>query len=115
MKKRVTRFRFSLPILLASASVFAATVAGDDNPRVRYQNQLLTGNLSDADTKLCRERIGEDPTPSNAAAYDSCKVTRLFVADLLAKRDLAGAPPMFKAAYVNASEVKTIADAIKKK
>ncbi|MBI5247194.1 MAG: hypothetical protein HY923_08430 [Elusimicrobia bacterium] len=114
MKKRVTRSRFSLLIVFAAASVFTASAGGDENPRVIYQNQLLGGNLSAPDVKLCNERVGER-SEANAATYDQCKVTRLFVADLLDQKTVPGAPPMFKAAYVNKTEIPMVADVIKRK
>lgn len=104
------------PLLIAVLAfpLAAASASAEENPRVNYQNALLARTLSSEDAQLCDERVGQR-TEENAAAYDQCKVTRLFVSDLKQKKAIPGVPPMLKGAYLNKIEIPLVADAVKPK
>lgn len=105
-----------IPLYLGvlALTLAASAASAQENPRVAYQNSLLARTLSSEDTQLCDERVGAR-SDENAAAYDQCKVTRLFVSDLKQKKPTPGVPPMLKGAYLNKIEIALVADAIKPK
>lgn len=88
MKTMIAVFAFT--VSLGSAQYAAAQGQSD----VAYQNALLTRQLSPADKLVCESKAGAAGT----AAYDACRVTRLFVSDIAAGQD-KGFPPMADIKY----------------
>lgn len=81
MKPRIALL--ALALTLGTAGLAAAQ---DD---VAYQNSLLARPLSAADKAVCDAKAGAN----NPAAYNACRVTRLFFADINAHQE-QGFPPM---------------------
>lgn len=76
-------------LLAATGSAFAE----GENDLV-YQAQLLTRTLSAADKEFCVAKTGA----TSGEAYDACRVTRLFLADINASKD-KGVPPLTDIKY----------------
>lgn len=83
--------RLMLSAALLSA-VAALAAAQDSAKHVAYQNALLARPVPAAVQSFCAGKSGPD--------YDACRVTRLFLADLAAKRD-QGFPPMADLSYTS--------------
>ena len=93
--------------VLACSLLMTASAFAQNNQHVAYQNALLARGLSGADAALCDAKAGP------GAAYDACRVTRLFLADIAANRD-QGFPPMTDIKYANKAETNLILDRMSK-
>ncbi|MCM2305490.1 MAG: hypothetical protein NDJ72_12350 [Elusimicrobia bacterium] len=80
---------FALAVTLGAATPAAA----QEQPDVVYQKALLARALTPADKAYCDAKAGTD-----SAAFDACRVTRLFIADINAGRD-KGFPPLTDIKY----------------
>lgn len=91
--------------LVALAAVGAAAQNGDAS--VAYQAELLARPLTPDVKAYCDQKVG----PGNQGAYDKCRVTRLFLADLAAGKN-RGFPLMTDIRYASPDERQKIADAM---
>lgn len=85
---------FLVASALASFAGLAAAQS-DSAKHVAYQNALLARPVPAAVQSFCKDKTGA----ASGDAYDACRVTRLFLSDLGAKRD-QGFPPMADITYV---------------
>lgn len=102
----------ALAAVAAALGAFAPAFAQGGNPNVAYQNALLARALTPDVKAYCDAKVGPQ-APNNQAAYDPCRVTRAFLADINAKQD-RGFPPMADISYASKAEMSQILDAMSK-
>lgn len=89
--------------IIATLGAAGAAAAQDD---LAYQKALLARPLPPADKAVCDAKAGA----GNPAAYDACRVTRLFLADINARRE-QGFPPLADIKYTTSkAEMALIVD-----
>lgn len=86
MKSPITAFMF----ILALAGSAAAQGESDE----AYQNALRARSLTPADKEFCVAKTGA----SSGTEFDACRITRLFLADIIAGKD-KGVPPLTEIKY----------------
>lgn len=79
---------------LALILAFAGSAAAQGESDEAYQNLLRGRALSPSDKELCVAKTGD----SSGAAFEACRITRLFLSDIDAKRE-KGFPPLTDIKY----------------
>lgn len=103
MKSRIAFFALTLTL---GAAVSAAA---QDHPFVIYQNALLARPLPAKVKEYCDKEAGKENTPG----YKACRVTRLFLSDIIANKD-KGYPPLTDSTYTDDAETNMLLDRMAK-
>lgn len=103
MNCRIALFAFAF--MLGAAQYAAA----QDHPFVVYQNALLARPLQGAVKDYCDGKVGKESSPG----YKACRVTRFFLSDIKANKDL-GYPPLTDIDYADDAEMELLSDRMTK-
>lgn len=102
-------FKISLFALSLTLGVALSASAAQDHPFVVYQNALIARPVPTAVKEYCDGKAGKENTPK----YKACRVTRLFLSDIAAKKD-AGYPPLTDPSFVEETETDMLLRSIEK-
>lgn len=87
----------------------AVSASAQEHPYVVYENALIARPVPAAVKAYCDGKAVKENTPK----YKACRITRLFLSDIAAKKD-AGYPPSTDPSFVEDTEADMLLKSIEK-